>query len=257
MFEQKNVRNSVVVVLVILALFLAAQTLLSLRQFSYVDNAYQKNTISVSGEGEVFAVPDVGTFTFSVTVEADTANEAQATAAERTDSIMSFLTDQGIEEKDIKTVGYNVYPRYEYYERALSYPTPEGQRQLVGFEASQSIQVKVRELENVGTLLSGIGERGATNISGLSFTVDDETDIIAEARAKAIADAKEKAKALAQDLGVRLGEIVSFSEGGNYPVMYAQQEAYGMGGDAAVKNFAVPAGENKFVSNVNIVYEIR
>jgi uncharacterized protein YggE len=122
--------------------------------------------------------------------------------------------------------------------------------------------VKVKDTKKAGELLSGVGSKGASDVSGLSFTIEDEDKLKAEAREKAIAEAKAKADVLAQSLGVSVIRVTGFYEdsGGYQPPI-----AYGMGGDMAVRNMAqeakaapeLPAGENKIVSNVSITYEIR
>jgi len=121
------------------------------------------------------------------------------------------------------------------------------------------MEVKVRDLAKAGELLTGIGEVGVSNVSGLSFMIEDEDNVKNEAREQAIKEAREKAKELAKQLDVSLVRIVSFNEGGNYPIYYsrvATPEAYGMGGDAkAVPD--IPTGENRIISNVTIVYEIK
>jgi uncharacterized protein YggE len=120
--------------------------------------------------------------------------------------------------------------------------------------------VKVRELDRAGEFISGVGERGATKISNLQFTIDDEEALQAEARSLAITDARDKADALAADLGLRVYKVVGFyeQEGGYYPYMersmMAMDSAEGLGGGMAP---VLPAGENEVVSNVNITYELR
>ncbi len=219
------------------------------------------STISFIGEGEVFAVADIASFNFSVTEEAVTATEAQDNSAKKINAILDYLEDQGVKEKDIKTTNYNVYPRYEWTERPCNgyYCPPSGERELVGYEVSQSITVKIRETEKAGTILSGVGELGATNISSLNFTIDDEDDLKREARQLAIKDAKAKAKELARDLDVKLVRIVSFSESGYRPYYAKGLEMTvmdsGMGGGEIAPE--IPMGENKISSNVTIVYEIK
>ena len=120
--------------------------------------------------------------------------------------------------------------------------------------------MKVRSTEDVGEALRVTGENGATGLSNISFTVDDPDKILDEARAKAIKDAREKAKLLSRELGVRLVRVVSFYDntGGGVTPYYAE----GLGSDAMVKTAVAPAptipvGENKVTVNVTIVYEIR
>lgn len=245
------------------ALFLAILALSALKEYRYIGAGLSAaNTISVNGEGEVFAVPDLATFSVTIQEEALEVQEAQEVATEKANAIIEYLRDAGIEERDIKTTDYNVYPQYDWMEGAQSngFPTP-GRQVLRGYQVSQTISVKVRDTEEAGTILSGVGSRGASNVSGLSFTIDDEDELKREARGMAIEDAQEKAEELADQLGVRLVRIVSFyeNEGGYSPVaMYARG---GVAMDMAVAESApapqLPVGENKIVSNVNVTYEIR
>lgn len=259
-FGGRRVKKMLVLVLLVLAVFLVFKTLNTIKEYRFIGGGVSAtNTISVSGEGEVFAVADIAEFSFSVVEEKETVTEAQEIAAQRTNSILDFLKKSDIKETDIKTTNYNVYPRYDFIRKnCVNGFCPEGERVLKGFEVSQSISVKVRDTEDAGTVLSGIGERGATNVSGLSFTIDDEDDLQEEARKIAIEDAQTKAKQLAKDLDVKLVRVVSFSEFGNSPRFktfavpeMATLDAVGGGVPE------IPVGENKITSNVSITYEIR
>lgn len=219
------------------------------------------NTISVSGEGEVFAVPDIATFTLTIREEAKTVEEAQAAATTKSNSALATLRGAGIEDKDIKTVSYNINPQYDWVqaERCATGAYCPGQQVLRGYEVYQSLSVKVRDTKNAGSILSQVG-KDVSDVSGLSFTIDDDAKLQADARAKAIADARAKADVLAKDLGVKVVRIVGFSEstGGRdiYPI-YGKTFAM----DAAVGEEApapeLPAGENKISSEVTITYEIK
>lgn len=282
-FDFKRVTRAGTILLWVLSIFVLVLTINAIKENRFIGGGVpESNTISVSGEGEVFAVPDTAQFSFSVNAQAETVEVAQADATERMNAILDYLEAEGVEEENIKTISYNVYPRYEFQrgvptpqpEPAIDTPEgsgvseasepavtyyPEGRQVLVGYEVTQTVRVKVEDTEQAGALLSGVGEREATNISGLSFTVDDEEALQRDARQLAIDDAKEKAEALADDLDVRLIRIVNFNESGNYPIpSYNRGAAF----DAAVAEEAgaapeLPAGENRIVSNVTIVYEIR
>lgn len=248
------------VVLTFLSIFLIALTVTEVRGWRYVGTGIvPTNTISVQGEGEVFAVPDTAQFSFSVIKEGESAEAVQEEAARISNEAIAYLKENGVEDRDIKIIGYNVYPRYEWREiQCITYPCPSGERELVGFEINQSIQVKVRDTEKAGELLAGVGDFGVEQISGLQFTIEDEDELQREARQEAVADAKEKAEALADDLGVRLVRIVNFNEYGS-PTAYPRVEsAYGLGGSADSKVTPdIPVGENRITSSVNITYEIR
>lgn len=263
-YENPWVKWGVILSIIFLAAFLGIKTLSLLKEYRYIGGGVPvTNVVTVSGEGEVFAVPDRATFTFSVVEEAKTVEEAQTAATEKINALIDYLEDADVEEGDIRTVSYNVYPRYEFRrENAQStIGFPEGSRELVGFEVRQSIEVKVEDTEKAGELLSGVGARGASDISGLQFTIDDEDALLAEARKAAIDDAQQKAEQLARDLDVRLIRVVSFHEsGGDFPFA-ARSFRAGFGGavDATVLESApqVPTGENRIISNVSITYEIR
>ncbi len=251
--------------LAMLAVFLIVLTISALKEYRFIGTGVPaSNTISISGQGEVFAVPDMGEFSVTVREDADTVAEAQEAATEKINAVLAYLDEAGVEEKDIKTVSYNVNPKYEWIqERCVEGICPGGKQNLVGFEVYQMVSVKVRDTKKAGELLSGVGSRGASEVSGLSFTIDDEDELRAEAREMAIAEAQEKAEMLASELGVTLVRVVGFYEesGGYPPPMYA----YGRGGETmALMNDAkvesapeLPAGENKITSSVQITFEIR
>lgn len=246
-----------------LALFLLVSTVSELKAFRFIGSGVNaSNTIVVSGNAEVFAIPDTATFTVSVHEEGATVGAAQDKATEKMNAIIAYLRESDVEEKNIKTVSYNVNPKYEWQATGICREghCPPGNQKLVGFEVYQSISVKVKDTKKAGDLLSGVGTKGASDVSGLSFTIEDEDQLKAQAREQAIAEAKGKADALARALGVEVVRVVGFYEdSGGYPPI-----AYGMGGDMA-RSMAqeskiapeLPAGENKIVSNVNVTYEIR
>ncbi|MEX1027827.1 MAG: SIMPL domain-containing protein [Candidatus Paceibacterota bacterium] len=250
------------VVLLILAFFIAVQSVNALKEFRYIGSDIQPQaTISVSGEGEVFAVPDTARVTFSVIETAETTEGAQRAASERIAEVLNALEALGIEENDIKTIQYTLNPRYEYSRTACEPGRPcppEGRQMLVGYELRQTIQVKVEDREKARDVVQVLGDAGVQQIGNVDLVIDDEDALKAEARALAIADARKKAEALAKDLGVSLARVVSFNESGNYPVAY-ETRMFGLGDDGAqsAPSPQLPAGENRVVSNVNITYEIR
>ena len=248
--------------LAMLAVFLLVLTISAFKEYRFIGTGVPaSNTISVSGKGEVFAVPDTGEFMVTVREEAETVEFAQSEATKKINAVIEYLKGAGVEEKDIKTVSYNVNPKYEWSQgQCVNGYCPPGKQELLGFEVSQSLSVKVRDTKKAGELLSGVGSKGASEVSGLSFTIDDEDALRAEAREMAIDEAQEKADMLAAQLGVTVVRVVGFyEESGGSPMPFA----YGMGGaDMArseVKLAApeLPTGENKITSNVNITFEIR
>ncbi|HYF13393.1 MAG TPA: SIMPL domain-containing protein [Candidatus Paceibacterota bacterium] len=267
----ERMRIAAFVIAIFLGLFLLFQAIASAMQLRYIGaGVMPANTITVSGYGESFNVPDIATFTFSVVSEKSTVAAAQDEATKKVNEITKYLKDSGVEEKDIKTSNYSVYPQYDYQNQVcpapregVVFPCQPGRQILRGYEVRQSTTVKVRDTAKAGDLLTGVGGKGATEVSGLNFTFDDPEKGQTEARDMAIANAKEKAEVLARSLGVSLVRVVSFNESG-YPgpiPYYAKDTALqmGMGGAANERAVAptISTGENQVTSNVSVTYEIR
>jgi len=239
-------------------------------------NRNNVSTISVDGTGDAVSIPDVGTFSFSVTDTEKTVVDAQTKATDKVNAALKAIRAQGVADKDISTQSYNVNPHYEYRTAicpqiktvqpmsidSVSSPIycPGGKNVLTGYDVSETIQIKVRDLAKAGTIFASIGTLGVENVNGLDFSVDDPSKVQAEARGKAIVDAKAKAEVLAKQLGVHLVGVVSFSENsGGYPrpVMYS---AVGKGvalDSAAPVAPEIPVGEQKVTSTVSVTYEIK
>ncbi len=256
--------------LLLLALFAS-----TLKEYQYIgrDVPGEQTTISVNGEGEEYAAPDIATISFSITQDAKTATEARKSVDDRMKKIHAFLTASGVKEKDIKAT-YSLYPKYEWRQTTKIYspcisgycPPVDGQQVLIGYEVTESVEVKIRDIDknadSAGVIIGGLADNGASNINGPNFSLEDEDGVKEVARKEAIKEAKAKAEKLADELGVTLVRVTSFSEGGNYPIY-----GYGRGG-AEMKTMAtdsamapeaanIPAGENKYTSNVTITYEVR
>lgn len=221
----------------------------------YGDNRdIQKDTIVVSGKGELTVKPDIATVSFGVMEE--NMDVAKATDAVNTKiaKIVENLKANGVDEKDIKTTGYNIYPRYDYVS-VQTYPY-NGKQILAGYDVTQSIEIKIRDLAKAGKIITDLGTLNVTDMSGLNFTNDKHDELVKQARDQAIIQARSEAKKLAKALGVRLVKIVGYSEGST-PIYYdrmmsAAPTLMGKGAEAVL-----PTGENKITSNVSITYEIR
>jgi len=182
---------------------------------SYAKNAQPASfrSFTVTGEGSITAIPDIVQFSLGVITQGDTNLAAtQQSNTEKANAAIAFLKEQGVEQKDITTKNYSVEPRYQYYNCSRGdtlCPPPD----IVGYTVSQTVQVKVRDFNIIGELLSGVIEKGANTVSQLSFTIDDSTQIQNEARGKAVDQAKDKAQALAKAGGFRVGRLLSIQEG--------------------------------------------
>lgn len=221
-------------------------------------------SFSVSGQGKVVAVPDVGEFTFSVVTEGgkDVAS-LQSSNAEKMNKAIAFVKDKGVDAKDIKTQNYTINPRYQYYDCSRpiysSGATPCPPAEIVGYTVTQTADVKMRDFTKIADILSGVVKNGANTVSQLSFTIDDPTSVQQSAREEAITKAKQKAESIAKAAGFSLGQLLSIQENGTptpQPYYYntaMKAEATGMGGGGP----AVEAGSEDVTVNVTLTYEIR
>ena len=256
-FKEKN-KCLLGFVLVILGVFLIS---LIVSEAIDIQNKITEteNTITVSDTGEIYAKPDLALTTFSVVNEAKTVAEAMSENAKKMNAVIDSVKKQGVEDEDIKTINFNIYPRYEYQREGMEvYSYPAGRRVLVGYEVTQSLEVKIRDMTKIGEILQGATDAGANQVGELQFTIDKQDELKAQAREEAIKKAKAKAEELASQLGIKLTRIVNFSEGVSVPYYYdyALKEAVGMGGEPAPSP-QIETGENKISVTVTITYEIR
>lgn len=243
---------SAAALVVIFAVFL----LVSISQ--KLNTATTTNTVSFSGEGKVLAKPDIATVEFSIITEATTSKTAQDDNSKKSQKVTDFLNKQDIEDKDVKTTSYNIYPKYSYPGPVIynQFPERSNEPKIVGYQVTQSFQVKVRDFDKLSGIVDGLVSVGVNNVNNLGFSVEDPEKLKSEARAKAIADAKKKAAELKNQIGIRLGKIVNFSEGfGGYPVPYylEAKSGGGVGGDGP----SLPPGENEISVSVTLTYQIK
>jgi len=260
--KHKNLHVILFSILCVLLSVLAISTIVDIqnkiKEGRYIGQEIEsKNKITVSATGEVYAKPDLALTTLSVVTEAKTVAEAMEENTEKMNGIIDFVKSKGVEEKDLKTTTFSIYPRYEWHKASEIPPYPEGKRVLVGYEIRQSLQVKIREMDKIGEILEGAASKGANQVGNLQFTIDDEDEVKKEARGEAVQKAKEKAEELASQLGVKLVRITNFNENVASPKYYGY-EAMGMGGDmeSEAPIPQIETGENKISVTVSITYEI-
>lgn len=260
--DKSNLMKMLGVVAILACIYLVAITITEIKSYRFIGGgAPASNVISFEGKGEISAKPDLATISLTIRDNQKEMTVAQANVTTKETSVLAFLEKSGIEKKDIKTEGYNSYPKYDYGTPCYGgygIPCRAVEPKIIGYEVSESITVKVRDLTKAGEVVKGIGDIGVTEVSGPNFSIEKEEELKAQARKMAIDEAKEKAKILSRDLGVSLVRVVNFSENGNTPMMYGGM----MAKDAVVtKEVApspeLPTGENKITSNVTITYEIR
>lgn len=209
----------------------------------------QRHSIVVSGEGEVVGVPDIAIIQLGYTIEKKTVAEAQKDNTAKMNEILKKLkSDLNIDEKDIKTSSYNINPRYDW---------SDGRQILKGYQVSQNLIVKIRDIDKVSAVLDAAGNFGLNQIGSLSFEIDNPEELEAEARIMAIKSAKEKAEVLAETTGVKLGRIISFSESSSRPIpVYASYKTMDMNESYGGASPEIEAGSTEIKITATVEYEI-
>jgi hypothetical protein len=236
-----------VILLACASFFMIMAGINKIKENKYVGQDVQKkNSITITGEGKIFAKPDIGQIDLSVLSEAAAVAAAQKDNTDKMNKIVDAVKNAGVDEKDLKTTGYSISPNYQY---------TAGKSILIGYQVSQTLEAKVRNPDNLGTILARATENGANQIGSLTFTFDDPEGLKAQARQEAIKNARNKANDLAAALDVKLVRIIDFSETASpepTPI-YNYKEASGMGGGPTPD---IQTGQNEITADVEITYEI-
>ena len=152
----------------------------------------------VSGQGKVTVVPDTGIVSLGLNLTKPTVKLAQTEVNTIINKITTDVKQLGVDQKDIKTTDYSIYPDYDYR---------TGSGKITGYRVSASISVRVRDLEKINSVIDTATADGANTVGGVTLTVDEDKqkELIQEAREKAVAEAKTKAESLARAAGITLG----------------------------------------------------
>ncbi|MFA5169230.1 MAG: SIMPL domain-containing protein [Candidatus Paceibacterota bacterium] len=224
------------------------------KETQYIGATGDQNTINISETGTVYAVPDIALVTFTAITQESTINQALQKNNDKANGIIDFLKRQGINDADMKIVDFNIYPQYEWQTKGVDLTIyPLGKRVITAYQAVESVEVKMRDTDLIGRNIQGSLEAGASQVSGLQFTIDKEEDFKKQARQIAMTNAKAKAQEIADGMGVRLGEPVSFTESYYAPSFSATDKATAGTGS----NMQIVVGENKIEVTVNVSYEIQ
>ncbi|OGH92325.1 MAG: hypothetical protein A2534_03530 [Candidatus Magasanikbacteria bacterium RIFOXYD2_FULL_39_9] len=249
-FGKKLTMTLVGILLAYLVVYVGTLIHKNMKEYQFIGRADRmERTVAINGFGKVSGKNDIAVTTIGFSNTDKDVSKAQADNKKVMDQIYMDLKAMGIEEKDLQG-NYNIYPDYNY--------TQDKGQELKGYRVSNSLTIKIRDLSKVSGVLSLAGKHGATEVNGLSFTVDEPENLKAQAREKALSDAQAKAASLAQKLGVRLGSIINYNEyeGPDYSYQAKNLDyAMGMGG-AGSAPAAVPGGSMDMSMNVNIIYEI-
>ena len=201
--------------------------------------------LSVSASADVKHAPDVATVSAGVVTQAADANAAMRANADQMQKVMAAIRAAGIADKDIRTSGINLSPQYRYAENQ-----PPA---ITGYQASNNVDLKVRDLGKLGKVLDALVASGANQVNGPGFEIDQPDAVQDEARRAALEKAQARATMYAKALGLRVRRIVSISEGGGFqpPMPMLRMAAMEKAADTAVS-----PGENSVSASLDVVFEL-
>ena len=203
--------------------------------------------LSISARAEASRTPDIATLSTGVVTQAGDANAAMRANAEQMAGLMSAIKAAGIAERDVQTSGINLSPQYRYAENQPPV--------ITGYQASNTVNLKVRDIGKLGQVLDALVASGANQINGPTFEIEDADAVQDEARAAALKKAQARAEIYAGSLGMRVRRIVSISEGGGFmppprPMMAMRAVA------ERSADTSVSPGESTLSANLDVVFEL-
>src|SRR5258708_609274 len=209
-------------------------------------NTTKSTTFDVTGEGTATTKPDSATVSAGVSATGSTSAGVQDQMNSAINKVSLAVKNVGIDPKDIQTSNYNINPSYDF---------GSGQR-ITGYNASTSLTIKVKDISKINSVLDAATAAGATNVNNLGFNTTDKSAAEAEARKKAIAQAKAKAQETADTVGFKLGSLVNYSEGTNGVPRPIPLLDKAVGTSAGVPTQVEP-GSNEVHITVTLSYEVR
>jgi len=216
-------------------------------------------SFTVSAEGEAIGIPDVALFSAGVITEGGQDIAAlQAENTRKTNDIIAFAKESGVEEKDIRTISYSISPRYEVCDNRFDRVCPPPR--IIGYTINSVIEIRVRDFAKVGDILSGVVDKGANTVSGLSFEIDDQDAVLKIARDEAIVEAKAKAQDIAASTGFRVGRLLSIQENHMTPFQFRAEPMREIMTDTAIAPrpaVTVEPGSQELSVSIILTYEIK
>ena len=201
--------------------------------------------VTVNGEATISVEPDLAQLRAGVTTDAKTAHEAAEANSRTMNAVMAAARAAGIAERDLQTSRYSIQPIYEQ-------GRPQRDR-ISGFQASNSLLLKIRQIDKLGEIIDRLVAAGANTMGGVEFLVSDPSKLLDEARTQAIADARRRAQLYATAAGVNLGGVFTITEqatGMPFPPMP-------MGRAAAAPETPIAPGERTLRLSVTVTFDLQ
>jgi len=221
--------------------------------------------LSLTAEGRSYRAPDIANFSAGVVTQADTAGEAITANSSRMNDVVAALKRAGIADRDIQTSAITLQPRYSNPDLEAQVlagqsrqpyvpPIKPASPKIIGYEARNTVQVRVRRLGEMGRIIDTLVAQGANEVNGPSFTLDEPRSALDEARTEAMTEARRRAELYARAAGMHVARILSISEsGGYYPV---QEMAMARAMAPPAPPTPVAPGELTMSVSLNVQFEL-
>jgi uncharacterized protein YggE len=204
--------------------------------------------LSVAAQAEAKRVPDVASISAGVVTQAADANAAMRDNATQMEKVMATIRAAGVADRDIQTAGISIQPQYRYAENQPPV--------ITGYQASNTVNVKVRDIGKLGKVLDALVANGANQVNGPSFEVDKPEAAYDEARLAALRKAQARAETYAKAMDMRVRRIVSINEGGHFQPPIPMMRAMAMDAGMAKAETSVSPGETTLSVNLDVVFEL-
>ncbi len=234
--------------LVLTTVFLSGCTTTATPSFGGIFSTQQEG-IWVTGTGKVTVVPDIATLRLGIEAQEVSVAEAQSKATEAMNRVMDALDDNGVAEKDIQTQYFSI-------QKVTRWDNVKQEEVVIGYRVSNVVTAKIRDIDKAGTIIDAVAEAGGdlTRIDSIAFSVDDPSAYHEEARGKAMAESKDKAKQLANLADVTLGKPTYISESIQAPPPIYPRAVYEQAPAAAAA--PISPGEMEISLTVQVAYAI-
>ncbi|MCH2093753.1 MAG: SIMPL domain-containing protein [Rhodobacteraceae bacterium] len=212
---------------------------------AWADTHAASPRISVVGEGRAAAIPDMASISFGVATRAKDAGAAMSATSAKIEAVIVTLQGYGLERRDVQTSSLSVTTVYE------TRPSGQAQPAIAGYEARNTLTVRVRDLDILGDVLDAVLSAGVNEMYGLQFGLQDPEPVLEKARRNAVADAQRRASAFADAAGLTLGAVLTMTEAGASSPRF---EVAAM--SARASSVPVAEGEAEMIARITIVYDL-
>jgi uncharacterized protein len=236
-------------------MFAAAFLVLILAMQSHAAEAQQVPAVTTNGEASAEVEPDIATISLAVDTERRKAADAARENARAVLAIVNEIKAQGIDAKDIKTISVTLAPVYDEERDASGYVT---KRTLRGYSASNSLNVRIKDIGKAGALASQMLDKGANRFDGISYDYSQKAEKYNELRAEAVRDALRKAKSYVDALGIKLGRVLEITVQPHSAVPLGLQRMNAAAAPAQKAAIAIPVepGIETLRTEVQVTWEL-